>query len=495
MTLGLSLIVDKVSVMTGLPSHRATFVIFQLCALPLAVLFRLVLHPRRVSSTIRHVFVTLIGFYMAVQLYSWSVVHLLVLSSTVYIMITVLQPSVFHYYVFVFSMLYLSAVNLAYQFVDGKTRDLTVTGPLMVMVQKLSSLAFSLKDGLTKADSYWNKRKKELAYSKMPSVLEYCSYLFYFQGLAVGPFCFYKPYIDFIEGKHLQSVPANSDNKEVTRKLQDPPVLKTAIVKLFLGSVMAVIYLTLEHHFPIQSNIDNQYIVNSSLVIRTFYLWMTVLIVQTKYFYVWMWADAVCNTSGLGFNGYNENGSPKWNLVSNIDLMAFMFATSGKGVVDNWNILTTLWLRYVCYDRVQSKFRTVMTFFLSSVWHGFYPGYFWTFLSGPFVLEAGKKVRQFIRPFFLRSPQIKLMYDIITWFFTHVMLAYTALPFVMLHGTNIIRFYRSVYFIGHLGCLLVIVILPKRKRAPSDGQSNGKSVCVDGREESNVKIGNNVKTS
>lgn len=34
----------------------------------------------------------------------------------------------------------------------------------------------------------------------------------------------------------------------------------------------------------------------------------------------WVLADAVNNASGLGFNGYDQNGSPKWNLVTNVNI-------------------------------------------------------------------------------------------------------------------------------------------------------------------------------
>ena len=30
-------------------------------------------------------------------------------------------------------------------------------------------------------------------------------------------------------------------------------------------------------------------------------------------------ADAICNASGFGFNGYDEFGKPKWDLVSNVN--------------------------------------------------------------------------------------------------------------------------------------------------------------------------------
>lgn len=42
-----------------------------------------------------------------------------------------------------------------------------------------------------------------------------------------------------------------------------------------------------------------------------------------KYYHAWLLADAICNASGLGFNGYAEDGSARWDLHSNIDILGF----------------------------------------------------------------------------------------------------------------------------------------------------------------------------
>ena len=39
---------------------------------------------------------------------------------------------------------------------------------------------------------------------RLPNPLVYLSYIFYFQGILVGPLCFYSDYIDFIEGSNFQ---------------------------------------------------------------------------------------------------------------------------------------------------------------------------------------------------------------------------------------------------------------------------------------------------
>ena len=39
-----------------------------------------------------------------------------------------------------------------------------------------------------------------------------------------------------------------------------------------------------------------------------------------------IFADAICNNSGLGFNGYDGNGEANWNLYSNVNVVGFEVA-------------------------------------------------------------------------------------------------------------------------------------------------------------------------
>lgn len=41
------------------------------------------------------------------------------------------------------------------------------------------------------------------------------------------------------------------------------------------------------------------------------------------YYHAWILAEAVCNASGLGFNGFDENKNAKWDLAKNVDILGF----------------------------------------------------------------------------------------------------------------------------------------------------------------------------
>lgn len=82
-------------------------------------------------------------------------------------------------------------------------------------------------------------------------------------------------------------------------------------------------------------------------------------------------ADAINNAAGFGFNGYDSDGLPRWDLISNLRIMNIevsqatinflelcqnesdfisnpclsQCATSFKVFLDNWNIQTAHWLK------------------------------------------------------------------------------------------------------------------------------------------------------
>lgn len=63
-----------------------------------------------------------------------------------------------------------------------------------------------------------------------------------------------------------------------------------------------------------------------------------------------------------------------------------------REAISSWNLGTNQWLRYIVYDRTPPSFSTSLTFALSAVWHGFYPGYYITFATGALMVTTARKV-------------------------------------------------------------------------------------------------------
>uniref|UniRef100_A0A1I8BPJ1 DUF1084 domain-containing protein n=1 Tax=Meloidogyne hapla TaxID=6305 RepID=A0A1I8BPJ1_MELHA len=47
--------------------------------------------------------------------------------------------------------------------------------------------------------------------------------------------------------------------------------------------------------------------------------WFVIFMQRAQYYYVWIFSDAICNLSGFGFNGFTEEGDPKWDKITNVD--------------------------------------------------------------------------------------------------------------------------------------------------------------------------------
>ncbi len=52
---------------------------------------------------------------------------------------------------------------------------------------------------------------------------------------------------------------------------------------------------------------------------RIGHMYLTVFLHGLVFLFAWSLADCVCVASGLGFNGYDSNDKPKWDLLKNFD--------------------------------------------------------------------------------------------------------------------------------------------------------------------------------
>ncbi|CAG2121854.1 unnamed protein product, partial [Medioppia subpectinata] len=122
-----------------------------------------------------------------------------------------------------------------------------------------------------------------------------------------------------------------------------------------------------------------------------------------KYYHAWILGEVICNASGLGFAGFGHDGRPDWELMSNIDIFGFENALNFRTSLTCWNKTTQVWLRRTAYERNRRTLKLLLTYILSALWHGFYAGYYMTFLGGAFFTLAARNVRRCVRPHFQRG--------------------------------------------------------------------------------------------
>ncbi|XP_028130422.1 lysophospholipid acyltransferase 6 [Diabrotica virgifera virgifera] len=441
----------------GLETDQLNFLISQIVALLLSTLYRTVLHPSKTRTEIRHAFGLVVGLCMGYFCFGFQAIHLAGLPMICYMIMITQNPHIMHGMVLTVALIYLSCVHLHRQIYDYGSYGLDISGPLMVITQKVISLAFSLHDGLTKQQEEMTHNQKYHAVYKTPNVLEYFSYSLLFPSLMAGPIIFYNDYVDFIEGNNYVKARNSVENSKVVR---EPSPVKAIIKKVAIALFCAYIFLKFLPRFPIARVKDQHFVENTSISYIFWYLTVSTTLVRFKYYFAWTIADAICNNCGIGFSGYAEDGTDRWDKISNVDIFQFEFATSLKQGIEAWNKGTNIWLRMIVYERTK-KFPTVLTYVLSAVWHGFYPGYYLTFLSGAVFTFAARTVRRHVRNYFMTTKEAKLLYDLITFAVTHFVFAYLTFPFVSLEFWSSIVLYNRMYWCLHLGAIAAMIFLPQ----------------------------------
>ncbi|KAM6177051.1 lysophospholipid acyltransferase 1 [Erethizon dorsatum] len=454
-----------------IPLDQVNFVACQLFALFAAFWFRIYLHPGKTSSEVRHAFATILGIYFVIFCFGWYSVHLFVLVLMCYgIMVTTSVSNIHRYTLFV-AMGYLTICHISriYIFHYGiLTTDFS--GPLMIVTQKITTLAFQVHDGLGRKAEDLSGEQHRLAVKVKPSFLEYLSYLLNFMSIIAGPCNNFKDYVAFIEGRHVHMKLLGVNWKQKGfHSLPEPSPNRAVIQKLCVTSVSLLLFLTLTKTFPITCLADDWFVHKADFLTRLFYLYVVMQAAKPKYYFAWTLADAVNNAAGFGFSGVDKNGNFCWDLLSNLNIWKIETATSLKIYLENWNIQTAAWLKCVCYERVP-WYPTVLTFILSALWHGVYPGYYFTFLTGVLVTLAARAVRNNCRQYFHSSKALKAVYDVVTWAATQLAISYIAAPFVLLAVEPTISLYKSMYFYLHIISLLVILSLPIKPQAHAPRQ-------------------------
>ncbi|XP_033330977.1 lysophospholipid acyltransferase 6 [Megalopta genalis] len=461
----------------NIPIDQVNFVLTQVTALLLAGVLRTVLSPNSVTAATRHVFGLIIGLALGYFCFGRQTIHLAGLPALCYIAMRTLNPRIIQRAVLTTALFYLSCVHYHRQMYNYGSYTLDITGPLMVITQKVTSLAYSIHDGLTQSEEELTPSQRHQAVKKMPTTLEYFSYVFHFQALMAGPVILYRDYMDFIQGHKLTgSKPLTGCDKNsghYSEIVLEPSPVKVVIKKVVVSILCAATFVTFIPTYPIQKVKDDDFLQNTTVIQKIWFLMMATLLVRFKYYHAWIFADAICNNSGLGYNGRDEKGEPQWNLYSNVDVYGFEMSLNLRDSIENWNLGTNRWLRSVVYERVKHN-KLVYTYALSALWHGFYPGYYLTFANGAFFTMVARVGRRNIRPHFLGSKGKKFLYDALTFTATRILMAYMTMSFILLEFTPSIRMYLYLYLIPHIVGLAIMFVAPRLPKVPAQNKSVDK---------------------
>nr|XP_057909593.1 lysophospholipid acyltransferase 1 [Doryrhamphus excisus] len=448
----------------GFPLDQVNFLACQLFALAAAFWFRLYLSPRHSNPLVRHAVATLLGMAFLIFCFGWYSALIVIVVLGNYVIIIQDDVSNVHRNSMVIAMGYLTMCQVSRVFIfNYGILSTDFSGPLMIVTQKMTTLAFQLHDGMCKKAEQLTAEQKRRSINVRPSLVEYLSYNLNFLSVLVGPCSNYDDYIHFIHGRHISSRLGQHGPRNGYHRVPDPSPLKAICQKLLVCCGCMLFFLIVTPSLPITHNVHPDFVRHAPFLTRLTYAFFSVQAARPKFYFAWTLADAVHNAAGYGFLGVDENGKYSWNLISNLNIVGIETATSFKTFVDNWNIQTSNWLKTVCYERAPRQ-RLALTFVLSALWHGVYPGYYFTFITAIPVTLAARAARRSLRRYFLGSGASKLGYDVLTWAATQLAVCYTVTPFLLLAAEPSMTFYRSMYFHVHVISLVAVIVLrPKRK--------------------------------
>lgn len=388
--------------------------------------------------------------------------------------------------VFIFLMAHMSMSHIYRQLYAISITQYDATGPEMVIVIKLTSFAYCIYDGLklnlkeveqefdeqASESSIWSRQKaitnriieesidiaqytprqlkKAVPANKFPSLLEYFGFIFYFPSILVGPAIEFEDYRQWATSSgEFETVPNDYGFKQ-------------ALSKLWFGLFLIAMSFAFGGRYQIPWTLSDEY-KKLSLIDRIWFVQMACSCARFRFYIVWLMSEGSMILSGLGYNGNDGRGNIKYDRVVNIDVFAYETADNPRSLIQAWNCQTDKWLKNYVYLRLcppgqrPTFYTTLITFAICAIWHGFYPGYYFTFISAALLVTCHRTLRRNARPIFLTSPysSFKFCYDLLGWLFSQSIVNYICLPFILLNVPDCLYVWKLNAFYGHLTMILV----------------------------------------
>lgn len=195
---------------------------------------------------------------------------------------------------------------------------------------------------------------------EIPSFFDYCCYLMNFIGGLVGPTISYKEYKHFIY---------NTNKEEFIKK-------KVIFEKLVSFFIVIVIYL-LSIFFWDSEMIKNDNFRNLFFPLKFVFIYIQSVLVRCRYYFPFLLAEfSVC------FGNIKSSTENYTKYSTNLNLHKIELQFSVRERVPSWNQGTAKWLKEIIYYQILKIYKiskseaNLFTFFVSALWHGFYPSYY-----------------------------------------------------------------------------------------------------------------------
>jgi len=267
------------------------------------------------------------------------------------------------------------------------------TAPQMILTVKLISLAFNYRDGNV-PEKDLREEWKPYAIKRLPNLLEFYSWVFFFGGFLAGPYCELKTFLQCADLSLYQG--------------QVPNTIFPALRKIG-HAVFCFVFLFAGIRFFPPAHLKSKEFYESTILHNTLYVTLSMMLgLRCQYYFAWKLAEGAAISAGLGYMGLDKAGNPRWDGVDNVDVIKIETAQSPRDLSLFWNKTVGRWLRNYIYTRWDpihkppSQFAMYLTNLTSALWHGYYPGYYVTFIYASVAVDVSRKWRRYIRPYFVK---------------------------------------------------------------------------------------------
>ncbi|XP_061364210.1 lysophospholipid acyltransferase 1-like [Gastrolobium bilobum] len=348
---------------------------------------------------------------------------------------------------------YLIGCHVYYMSGDAwKEGGIDATGALMVLTLKVISCSINYNDGLLKKDDLREAQKKYRLIN-LPSPIEYIGYCLCCGSHFAGPVYEMKDYLDWTERKGIWSSEA---------KRPPPSPLGATIRALLQAGFCMALYLYLVPYFPLSRFTDPVYH-EWGFWKKLGYQYMSGFTARWKYYFIWSISEASIIISGLGFSGWTDSSPPKprWDRAKNVDILGVELAKSAVVIPTVWNIQVSTWLRHYVYERLIQNgkkpgfFQLLATQTVSAIWHGLYPGYIIFFVQSALMIAGSRVIYRWQQAV---PPTMASALVFMNFTYTLLVLNYSSVGFMVLSLHETITSYGSVYYIGTIVPVVVILL-------------------------------------
>ena len=422
-------VMEWFSDLLGIERDSLIAVTVLLSALPVAVLFRVLSgHP------VARMWLSLTtGFSAAVAIWgTWDICISLAISLACYAMVYAQRYGLWPSAPLVFALALLCWYHYMTLFERYMQWKADVTTLMMLSVVRYSTFSYDFYDGRK------GQSTPTAITGPLPGLLLFLSFVYSIFTVCAGPPLLFKHYAEAVASHQVKA-----SGRATVRALLSLITAAIGMACMPRLEILNVSYLFTESFAA------------SSLAWKLIGLYLCILCVRLKYYGAWAVAEVACLIAGLGWDG----------RATNADLYSVESSTSIQMCVGRWNRLVALWLKNCVYKRAHfmNKLASMaLTRFVSAFWHGFYPGYYLTFLFLMLGDKTDSVCHERLGPWFAPGAPLhrfSFITPVCGWLNTFFSLSYYGMPFFVYSLERGIYVWRELYFCGHIFHLSVIMIV------------------------------------